>query len=132
VDADRAPSALSTRNVLGGSFAVLGLASLGVGVGYLIDSLNKSAAAQDYDAGVRGGACAEPSLPSCDDYNARRDRASSSRAVSWLGFGGAALFTTGAVLTFALWPTSTATRTATPFRPRFITSGNTVGLFADF
>lgn len=121
-------SLFSTRNVVGGSAAVLGLAAAAAGVAFLIDS-NERADRGRSIVDRAPGAC-DQRVAACANYRDQLyEDANSSRDISYVGFAVSGALLVGAVAVFALWPSPEGnTRGAL----RATLARSFVGLGADF
>ena len=104
---ERGSTLLTTRNVVGGAAAVLGVAAAVLGVVFLADSNGKVDDARSYNGSFPGGACAGGFVGGnarCSEYDRLSDDASSSRTASQVALGVAGALAVTSVAVFTLWP----------------------------
>jgi len=117
----------TTRNVVSGTLAAIGVVGIGVGIAYRIKAEGEISDANGYRESVPGGPCAARSLPTCDRYATMLEDVQSSRNVSTAALVGGGVFLAGAGAAFFLWPKRVSSASAYP-----IFMGNAVGLRGTF
>jgi hypothetical protein len=102
---DPTPPSSSTRWIVGGAIAGVGVVGVAVGAGF---AASTSSAKNDVDtqrAALGPGACANPSAPQCAPLQDRINDLSTKNTVAYVGYiGGLSLVAVGAA-TILLWPT---------------------------
>lgn len=93
------------RWVVPGALSVVGLAGIGLGIGFGISSQNLT---DDYRSIRRSnpGLCGDATNPKCLEYDAKRSDADSASDLSIGSYVVGGVFLTAAVVTFLVWPSS--------------------------
>lgn len=110
--------------------------SLGVGIGFAVDSSSASSDASSLRAQAisevgKNGCATDPSAPVCASLRDANDHAGRSRTIATLGFVGAGVFAAATVATFFLWhPRAKHEAAAPPAFELYPAIGATSGLVA--
>lgn len=97
------PEPKSNRNLVGGLLAGGAVAAGGVSLAFLLVSNSKADDAAAFNDAAPGGACRTLG-PSCTEYGAQLDDASSARTISVVALAGAGAFAVASAAAFIFWP----------------------------